>query len=69
MIPDKGVEVTAEKGVVNTFRILFTDWAAPITADSSVANSFHGGETFDTSSLGKNLDLGRKIKMPKFLPK
>ena len=55
--------------MVNTFRILFTDWAAPIIADSPDANSIHGGETIDTSSPCKNLDLGRQIKTPKSLPK
>ena len=69
MILDKGGGVTVEEGMVNAFRGFFTDWTAIIVADSSAANSFHGGETVDTSPPGKNLDLGRKIKMPKSLPK
>ena len=69
MVPDKGGEVTAKEGMVNAFRGFFTDWTATIVADSSAANSFHGGETVGTNPPGKNLDLGKKIKMPKSLPK
>ena len=69
MVPDKGGEVTAKEGMVNAFRGFFTDWTATIVADSSATNSFHGGETVDTNPPSKNLDLGKKIKMPKSLPK
>ena len=69
MVPDKGGEVTAKEGIVNAFRGFFTNWIATIVANSSAANSFHGGETVDTNPLGKNLDLDKKIKMPKSLPK
>ena len=68
MIPNEGREVVAEEGMVNTFRGFFTDWTAPIVANSSAANSFHGGESIGTNPSGKNLDLGRKIKIPKSLP-
>ena len=55
LIPDKSWEVTVEEGMINTFRSLLKDWAAPFITDSPDANSFHGGETIDTSSPSKNL--------------
>ena len=69
MVPDKGGEVTAKEGMVNAIRGFFINWTATIVVDSSTANSFYGGETVDTNPPSKNLDLGRKIKMPKSLPK
>ena len=68
MIPNEGGEVVAEEGMVNTFRGFFTNWTAAIVANSFAANSFYGGESIGTKPSGKNLDLGRKIKMPKSLP-
>ena len=49
--------------MINTFRSLLKDWAAPFITDSPDANSNHGGETIDTALQAKTLTLGGRLRL------